>query len=135
MSEREALAEERAYFDGAGGVASYAFLRAMARAESGAATLVELKAVDGGYPVYGRLLTRPQQAPAELFALKDGAYGVVADPALTEVTRKFVQESPPFVTSTPTFLIDGKDVDQTMEALSAAIDEQLAKAQPASPAQ
>ena len=81
--QREALAEERAYFDGAGGVASYAFLRAMARAESGAATLVELKAVDGGYPVYGRLLTRPQQAPAELFALKDGAYGVVADPALT----------------------------------------------------
>lgn len=59
----------------------------------------------------------------------------VADPALTEVTRKFVQESPPFVTSTPTFLIDGKDVDQTMEALSAAIDEQLAKVQPASPAQ
>lgn len=59
----------------------------------------------------------------------------VADPSLTEVTRKFVQESPPFVTSTPTFLIDGKDVDQTMEALSAAIDAELAKAQPASPAQ
>jgi protein-disulfide isomerase len=59
----------------------------------------------------------------------------IADPSLTEVTRKFVQESPAFVTSTPTFLIDGKDVDQTMEALSAAIDAELAKAQPASPAQ
>lgn len=59
----------------------------------------------------------------------------IADPSLTEVTRKFVQESPPFVTSTPTFVIDGKDVDQTMEALSAAIDAELAKAQPASPAQ
>lgn len=59
----------------------------------------------------------------------------IADPSLTEVTRKFVQESPAFVTSTPTFLIDGKDVDQTMEALSAAIDAELAKAQPAPPAQ
>lgn len=59
----------------------------------------------------------------------------IADPSLTEVTRKFVQESPAFVTSTPTFVIDGKDVDQTMEALSAAIDAELAKAQPASPAQ
>ena len=59
----------------------------------------------------------------------------IADPSLTEVTRKFVQESPAFVTSTPTFVIDGKDVDQTMEALSAAIDAELAKAQPAPPAQ
>jgi len=59
----------------------------------------------------------------------------VADPALTEVTRKFVQESPPFVTSTPTFVIGGKDVDQTMEALSAAIDAELAKVQPPAPAQ
>ena len=53
----------------------------------------------------------------------------VADPALIEVTRKYVQESPPFVTSTPTFLIGGQDVEQTMEALSAAIDAELAKAQ------
>lgn len=59
----------------------------------------------------------------------------VADPALTEVTRKFVQESPPFVTSTPTFVIAGKDVDQTMETLSAAIDAELAKAPAAEPAQ
>lgn len=58
----------------------------------------------------------------------------IADPALTEVTRKFVQESPPFITSTPSFLIGGQDVDQTIEALSAAIDAELAKAQPASPA-
>ncbi len=59
----------------------------------------------------------------------------VADPALTEVTRKFVQESPPFVTSTPTFVIAGKDVDQTIEALSAAIDAELAKAPAPEPAQ
>lgn len=54
----------------------------------------------------------------------------VDDPALTELTRKYVNESPPFVTTTPTFLIAGKDVDQTMEALSAAIDAELAKAVP-----
>ncbi|MDP3491929.1 MAG: thioredoxin domain-containing protein [Hyphomonadaceae bacterium] len=54
----------------------------------------------------------------------------IDDDALVELTRKYVQESPPFVTSTPTFIIGGEDVDQTMEALSAAIDAELAKAAP-----
>ena len=54
----------------------------------------------------------------------------IDDEALLELTRKYVQESPAFVTSTPTFLIGGEDVDQTMEALSAAIDAELAKAAP-----
>lgn len=54
----------------------------------------------------------------------------IDDKALLELTRKYVQESPAFVTSTPTFLIGGEDVDQTIEALSAAIDAELAKAAP-----
>lgn len=54
----------------------------------------------------------------------------IDDKALLELTRKYVQESPAFVTSTPTFLIGGEDVEQTMEALSAAIDAELAKAAP-----
>lgn len=51
----------------------------------------------------------------------------IDDAALIEITRKYVQESPAFVTSTPTFLIGGEDVEQTMEALSAAIDAELTK--------
>ena len=54
----------------------------------------------------------------------------IDDKALLELTRKYVQESPAFVTSTPTFLIGGEDVDQTIDALSAAIDAELAKAAP-----
>jgi hypothetical protein len=48
--------------------------------------------------------------------------------------RQLVMEAPPFVTSTPTFLIGGEDVEQTFEALSAAIDAELAKLPPAAPA-
>lgn len=81
--QREAKPEERAYFDRLGTTVSLAFMRAMARADSGDATMVELKAVDGRYPAFGQLQTKPQLSPRELFALKDGHYGVAVDPALT----------------------------------------------------
>jgi putative ABC transport system permease protein len=81
--QREANAAERAYFDRLGSTVSLAFLRAMARAPAGDATMVEMKAVDGRYPAFGTLQTTPQLPPAELFVLKDGQYGVAVDPALT----------------------------------------------------
>jgi len=83
LLQREASAEERAYLDRTGRVLSLAFLRGMARAESGEATLVEMKAVDGLYPAFGRLETEPQASPAELFGAVDGRFGVAVDPALT----------------------------------------------------
>ena len=44
--------------------------------------LVEMKAVDGGYPTVGALETDPQLAPADLFAERNGAFGAAVDPAL-----------------------------------------------------
>ena len=83
LLQREASAEERAVLDRTGRVLSLAFLRGMARAESGEATLVEMKAVDEAYPAFGALLTEPMASPQELFARRDGAYGVAVDPALS----------------------------------------------------
>ena len=54
----------------------------MAVAGEKGSALVELKAVDGGYPTVGALETDPQLPPADLFAERDGAFGAVVDPAL-----------------------------------------------------
>lgn len=57
----------------------------------------------------------------------------IDDKAIEEITRKHALEAPAFVTGTPAFVIAGADIEQTFEALSAAIDAELAK-QPAAPA-
>ena len=55
----------------------------MARArDDGAAALVEVKAVDAAYPLYGEVALDPPQPLATLLAQRDGAYGAAADPAL-----------------------------------------------------
>ena len=57
-------------------------MRAMARAADGQTALVELKAVDGAYPLYGDVaLDRRAVSPTRL-AERDGAFGAAVDPAL-----------------------------------------------------
>src|SRR5262249_47229808 len=53
LSLREAGAPERAFLDGRGRVSLAATMRAMARAQDGRTALVEVKAVDAAYPLYG----------------------------------------------------------------------------------
>jgi putative ABC transport system permease protein len=85
FNNRLATDEERAYFDGLGTVAVSSGLRSMARLPDGAdQTLVELKSVDGAYPLYGTLETSPQQPQAELLAKTDETYGAIAAPLLLE---------------------------------------------------
>src|SRR5262249_40948282 len=55
---------------------------AMARSDDGHATLVETKAVDEAYPLYGAVATDPSGNLAELLAPRDGVYGAVAGPDL-----------------------------------------------------
>ncbi|XWN32016.1 MAG: FtsX-like permease family protein [Devosia sp.] len=55
LIHRRASDEERAYLDTQGIVSEVATLRAMARTEGASQTLVELKAVDNLYPIYGSL--------------------------------------------------------------------------------
>jgi putative ABC transport system permease protein len=58
-------------------------LASMARSDGGTALMVEVKAVDAGYPLYGRLETRPAGALADLLA--DG--GALVDQRLLERLR------------------------------------------------
>jgi putative ABC transport system permease protein len=82
LIQRQASDAERAFLNSHGTVSAAATLRAMARTASGQMTLVELKAVDGTYPLFGSVTTKPNLALPALFAEKDGAFGAAADPAL-----------------------------------------------------
>jgi putative ABC transport system permease protein len=79
--------KEKAFLAGRGRVGEILALRAMARrADAPASTLVEMKAVDSAYPLAGDVRTDPPVSGGRPFydalALKDGAYGLFADPAL-----------------------------------------------------
>ncbi len=82
LIQREAAPAEREFFDGAGTVSAIATLRAMARAADGKAALVEMKAVDGAYPLFGQVSLDPPGTLAAALAQSDGAFGAVADPLL-----------------------------------------------------
>ena len=89
LTHREASPAEAEALRDAGAVSTAAELRAMARAAdpaqgSGRRLLVELKAVDGRYPLYGSLELSPARAPADALAGRDGAFGAVADPEVLD---------------------------------------------------
>jgi putative ABC transport system permease protein len=65
-----------------GRTSTVATLRAMARAPDGSAGLVDLKAVDGAYPLAGAVTLDPPMPLGEALAAHDGRFGLVADPEL-----------------------------------------------------
>jgi len=82
LIQREIAPNERAFLQAHGQVSSAATLRAMARVPNGQATLVEMKAVDAAYPLFGQIKLDPSIAPPDALAKRDGAFGAVADPTL-----------------------------------------------------
>jgi putative ABC transport system permease protein len=82
LIQREASDSERAFFDSQGTVSVAATTRAMARTSDGQSTLVEIKAVDDAYPLFGSVVTDPQMPLASLFAESNGAFGAAVDPGL-----------------------------------------------------
>jgi putative ABC transport system permease protein len=80
LIHREVDAAERAFIDGLGGeVSASAGLRSMVRLEDGSdQTLVEVKAVDEAYPLYGEAVVASEVPLQDLFGERDGAYGAVA---------------------------------------------------------
>jgi putative ABC transport system permease protein len=82
LVQREVTPAERAFLDSYGRVSAAATLRAMARTADGRATLVELKAVDAAYPLYGAVVTAPAAPLADLLARRGEVFGAVAEPAL-----------------------------------------------------
>jgi putative ABC transport system permease protein len=59
LVQREATDGERSFLDAHGKVAAIATLPTMARANDGRTTLVEIKAVDGTYPLFGAVTADP----------------------------------------------------------------------------
>ncbi len=84
LVQREASPQERAFLDAAGRVSAIATLRAMAIAANGESALVEVKAVDGAYPMIGTVESEPAAPVAELLAARDGTYGALVDPVLLD---------------------------------------------------
>ena len=82
LSLRQASADGRAFLDRRGRVSLAATMRAMARTQDGRTALVEVKAVDAAYPLYGSVALDPQQPLAQALAQREGAFGAAADPAL-----------------------------------------------------
>src|SRR5260370_25438427 len=82
LIQREAKADEVAFLRSRGALSVAATLRAMARTGDGRLALVELKAVDGAYPMLGELALEPTMPLPDLLAERDGAFGAAADPTL-----------------------------------------------------
>ena len=82
LVQRQVNDAERAFLDARGAASTAALLRAMARSANGETTLVEIKAVDAAYPLFGALATDPALPAAGLFEQRDGAFGAAVDPAL-----------------------------------------------------
>ncbi|WP_432286012.1 ABC transporter permease [Aminobacter sp. BA135] len=85
LIQREATDKEKTFLEGVGTVSHNAGMRSMARLEDGSdQSLVEAKAVDDAYPLYGQLVTEPALPRAELFAERSGVFGAAAPDLLFE---------------------------------------------------
>jgi putative ABC transport system permease protein len=82
LFHREASAQERELLARYGRVSDAATLRAMARTADKRQALVEIKAVDKLYPLYGTAQLEPAMPLADALAARDGVYGAAVDIAL-----------------------------------------------------
>ena len=81
MAHRDISQDQRAWLERRGAVSRVVYLRSMARAGS-RRSLIEMKMVDGVYPLYGALDTQPALDTDGPFAKRNGAWGAIADPSL-----------------------------------------------------
>ncbi len=85
LAQQPATVGERAFLAASGALSQATRLRAMAIADSGATrSLIELKAIDHAYPLYGSVTLDPPQALDTALAERDGAWGAVVAPALLD---------------------------------------------------
>ena len=82
LIHREATEEERAYLDTNGVVSAAGTMRAMARTGDDRNALVEIKAVDNAYPLYGKVVLEPEIPLTETLAERSGTFGAAVDVAL-----------------------------------------------------
>ncbi|RWX75120.1 ABC transporter permease [Neorhizobium lilium] len=86
LNNREASAQELAFLKSLGTVSVTTSLRSMARKPDGSdQALVEVKAIDDTYPLYGTLESDPASPLPELLASQSsGAFGALAAPLLAD---------------------------------------------------
>jgi putative ABC transport system permease protein len=85
LAYRPADPAERAFLAHSGRVSEIATLRAMARTQDGRRqSLIELKAVDRAYPLYGAVSLSPAQPLDAALGRSDGKFGAVVDPAILD---------------------------------------------------
>jgi putative ABC transport system permease protein len=85
LVHRTADPDQAAFLATAGQVSHIAQMRGMARTEDGARrSLVEIKAVDPAYPLYGEVTLDPAGALDAALAQRDGHWGAVIAPALMD---------------------------------------------------
>jgi putative ABC transport system permease protein len=83
LAYRPASAAERGFLADSGTVSEIATMRAMARTENGdRRSLIELKAVDAAYPLYGTVALSPVPSLAGALALQNGRYGAAVGPGI-----------------------------------------------------
>src|SRR5262245_36129424 len=82
LSHREVSATERAFIEQQGQVSVVATMRAMARTNDERTALVELKAVDAAYPLFGAVALDPALPLPAAFARTGNVFGAAVDPAL-----------------------------------------------------
>jgi len=85
LAQRAASPEERRYLAATGAVSDVTRLRAMAvRPDDEARSLIELKAVDGAYPLYGTIDLTPQQPLSRALGNANGAWGAAIAQSLLD---------------------------------------------------
>ena len=85
LQNRAAEPDELSFLDSQGTMTQTIGLRSMTRLPDGSdQTLVEAKAVDPRYPLYGSLETTPSLGFDALFSAEDGVYGVAVAPLLLD---------------------------------------------------
>jgi putative ABC transport system permease protein len=82
LIHREASADERAFLARRGQLSVAATMRAMARTADGRTALVEMKAADNRYPLYGEVTLDPPAPLSEILALRGGVHGAAVDATL-----------------------------------------------------
>ncbi|MEI8150124.1 MAG: FtsX-like permease family protein [Hyphomicrobiales bacterium] len=82
LIHREADAAERGFLESRGQLSAGATMRAMAAIADGRRVLIEVKAVDGAYPLYGQVALEPEMPLDRALQQRNGAYGAAVDSTL-----------------------------------------------------
>jgi putative ABC transport system permease protein len=85
LAYRPVDAAERAFLAQSGRLSEIATMRAMARTQGGdRRSLIELKAVDSAYPLYGAVTLAPAQTLGAALDRRGGNFGAAVDPAILD---------------------------------------------------